>query len=298
MSSDFFALPELVPAGAGASAGARGSAGERRGRHPACDPATTRRTRALRCARLLFIIVRLWLVAIAVAPRLSPRQRAVAVQRWAHRLLRTLRVSVRARGHVPTSDAPLLVVANHVSWLDTYALNTVSAARFVAKDEVRTWSVIGTIAARFGTVFLKRGCPRAAARAVGVLAQALSAAEPIGAFPEGTTSDGRGLLPFYPALFQAAVISGARVQPVAIRYRRADGRPTQAAAFVGDMSILDSLRRLVREPRLTVDLVFCAPLDSAGHSRREIAALARAAIGAALGVDDDASGDHPLRRAA
>jgi 1-acyl-sn-glycerol-3-phosphate acyltransferase len=255
-------------------------------------------TRALRFSRLFVLLVRLWTVARLEAPGLSRSQRAVAARQWAQRMLGVLRVEVRATGHVPPPDAAHLLVANHVSWLDSYALNTLSAARFVAKSEVRGWPLIGAIASGFGTVFLKRGCPRAAARAVAHLADVLSDGSPVAAFPEGTTSDGNRLRYFYPAMFQAAVRSGARVQPVAIRYRDGEGRPTSAADFIGDMSIFDSLRRLLREPRLTADLIFCAPLDPSGQTRRQLAAGARAAIAAALGHRDDALGSSPVRRAA
>jgi 1-acyl-sn-glycerol-3-phosphate acyltransferase len=255
-------------------------------------------TRLLRLTRLLILLLHLYLDARFRVPHLPAAHRRRVTQRWARRMLHTLRIEVRARGHVPAPGAPLLLVANHVSWLDSYALNTLSAARFVAKSEVCEWPLIGSIAAGFGTFFLKRGCYRAAARMVGGLAEVLCAAQPVGVFPEGTTSAGDGLLRFYPAMFQAAVLSGARVQPVAIRYRAADGAPTGAAAYVGDMSVLDSTRRLLREPRLTAELVFCAPLDPGGRTRRELAALTRAAIAAALGLEDDAVGPTSLRRAA
>jgi 1-acyl-sn-glycerol-3-phosphate acyltransferase len=280
MSSDFYALPEL-------------SSGDRGATLP-----TALSMRALRFARLLMLLVRLWLFARFSAARLTPAARACSVRSWARRILTALSVEVRTRGHVPTADAPLLIVANHVSWLDSYALNTVSTARFVAKSEVRGWPLIGTVAARFDTIFIKRGCYRAAARVVGTLATALSESRPAAAFPEATTSDGGRPLRFFPAMFQAAVSSGACVQPVAIRYRNSEGEPTNAAAFVGEMSVLDSLRRLLREPRLTAELVFCAPLDSAGRTRRELAALAHAAIEAALGTDGEALGSTPFRRAA
>jgi 1-acyl-sn-glycerol-3-phosphate acyltransferase len=253
--------------------------------------------RAVRCARLLVQLVRLWAVARFRAQGMSAAQRTRVMHGWARRVLRTLCVDVRARGHVPAAEAPLLVVANHLSWLDSYALHTVSAARFVAKSEVSAWPVVGTIAAYFDTILLKRGCCRAAARTVGTLATALCAGRPAAVFPEGTTSAGDGLLPFYPAMFQAAVVSGARVQPVAIRYRDAGGAPTQAAAFVGEMTILDSLRRLLCEDHLTVELIFCAPLDPAGRTRRELAALARAAIAAALGINEVTRGLTSARRA-
>lgn len=296
MSTDSYALPDL-PSPVAIS-GHRGGAGRGPGGRAPAPARTALPTRALRFTRLLILLLRLYVVARFVAPRLAPARRAHLIHRWAQRLLRTLRVEVHARGHLPAPAAPLLLIANHVSWLDTYALNTISAARFVAKSEVHGWPLIGTIATRFGTFFLKRGCYRAAARTVAALAEALSAAQPVAAFPESTTSDGSGPLHFYPAMFEAAVRSGMRVQPVAICYRAADGAPTSAPAFVGDMSVLDSLRRLLREPRLTAELVFCAPLDPAGRTRRELAALARAAIGAALLHEDGVVQQSRLRRAA
>jgi len=265
---------------------------------PGLESSTALALRALRFAHLLLLLVRLWMFARVTTPRLPSTARSRVMQRWAYRVLASLGVEVRALGHVPAADAALLIVANHVSWLDSYALNTVSAARFVAKSEVRGWPLIGVVATRFETIFLKRGCYRAAARVVDTLAAALRDARPIGVFPAGTTSAGSSLLRFFPAMFQAAVLSGARVQPVAIRYRGADGASTDAADYVGDMSVLDSLRRLLREPRLTAELIFCAPLDPAGRTRRELAALAHAAIAAALGRGGDALGSTPFRRAA
>ena len=253
-------------------------------------------TRALRLVRLLAHLLHMWAGAHALAPRLHPTARARLMRRWARRLLRGLAVDVHLRG-TPAAEATLLV-ANHVSWLDTYAIHTVEAARFVAKSEVGTWPVIGTIAERFGTIFIRRGCFRSAARTVGALAEALCRGESVAAFPEATTSDGRDLLPFFPAMFQAAVLTGARVQPVALRYRDRDGRHSSAAPFIGEMSVADSLRLLLREPRLTVEVTFCAPIDPYGLTRRELAIRSRGAIATALGLASAESGPTPLRKAA
>src|SRR5262245_59895115 len=100
------------------------------------DPTTgTRRpplaVRALRFGRFLVQLVRLYVDACVTAPRLPRGGRAELMQRWAHRMLQPLCVDVRVRGHIPAADTPLLLVANHLSWLDVYALNTVSNARFV-----------------------------------------------------------------------------------------------------------------------------------------------------------------------
>ena len=189
------------------------------------------------------------------------------------------------RGEVPAAGVPVLLVANHVSWLDSYALNTVNAARFVAKSEVAGWPVVGRVAAAFGTFFIKRGCYRDAARTKDRVAGALRRGQAVAAFPEGTTSEGDIVRPFFPALLQAAVDAGTAVQPVAIRYRNRSGGPTTAPAYVGDMSVADSLARLVRECDLHAELVFCPPLLPIGRTRRELATQARQSIAAVLGVD-------------
>jgi 1-acyl-sn-glycerol-3-phosphate acyltransferase len=267
---------------------------------PRPDRPTGFATRLGRLAQLSAHLGRMWLGARLVAPRLSETQRVSLMRRWAVRFLAVLRVEVRTRGHLPRASEPTLFVANHVSWLDSYALHTFTVARFVAKSEIAAWPVVGLIAARFGTVFIQRGSFRAAARTVGALAELLCRGRSVAVFPEATTSDGRGLLPFFPALFQAAVLTGARVHPVALRYRDARGAATTAAAYVGEMSIADSLRQLFAEPRLVVELIFCPPIDPTGLTRRELATAARAAIAAALGLEAEAqaSGDTPLRRAA
>jgi 1-acyl-sn-glycerol-3-phosphate acyltransferase len=264
----------------------------------AAAPATRVRLQSsLRLLRLARVVLQLYFHARAARARPRADGRT-DVQRWARRVVAAVGIELRVRGHVVRPDAPLLVVANHVSWLDSYLLNTVTTARFVAKSEVAGWPVIGTIARAFATVFLRRGSCRAAARVAAALADALATGVPVAAFPESTTSDGNGLLPFYPAMFQAAVWSGARVQPVAIRYRDAAGRRTDAPAYVGDMSVLDSLRRVIRAPHICAELIFCAPLDPTGRTRRELAALAHRAIASALADGSDALAPAPLRRAA
>jgi len=267
---------------------------------PRPEPGTVIPARLLRAARLLALLARMWLGAHLAAPRLSESQRARLMRRWARRFLATLRVEVRVRGAVPRASEATLLVANHVSWLDTYAVHSLDAARFVAKSEIAAWPVVGAIARAFGTVFIRRGSCRAAARTVGAVAELLCRGRSVAVFPEATTSDGQGVLPFFPAMFQAAVLTGARVQPVAIRYRDAAGAPSAAANFVGEMSVLDSLRTILAAPRLQVELIFCPPLDPAGRSRRELAAAARAAIAAALGFAEaqPLPAPTPLRRAA
>ena len=183
-----------------------------------------------------------WLAAVVVAPRLGTAHRDGLVARFAAQTLAILGVRARAGGAQPLRDGPVLVVANHVSWLDVYLLNAVlGGARHVAKSEVARWPVAGAIARGFGTFFHARGNFRDAARVKDAVAAALRAGERVVVFPEGTTSEGDDVGRFHAAFFQAAVDARVPVQAVAVRYPGAGGRPDPAAAFVGDMTFVASL---------------------------------------------------------
>jgi len=254
-----------------------------------------RSTRARRMARLVRHLAGLYASAVWRAPRLQPAGRRELAARFAREMLDdVLQVRLHVRG-APRERTPTLIVANHVSWLDMYVLNAVAGARFVAKSEVRGWPFFGTIATRFDTFFIVRGSYRDAARMRTAVARALGLGERVAVFPEGTTTDGTTVGRFFPALFQAAIDARARVQPVALRYRDAHGRPSAAPAFVGDTTVLASVRQVLREPALAVEATIGPSLDPAGRTRRELAEHTRSWIAATLGTGERASAE---RRAA
>jgi len=273
---------------------------------PGCLPAPEAvhgAARARRVARVsgrvvaLVVVLVAGLVAAVVVPLLRPGAVGRVQQGWAAAVLVACGVRVRRAG--PAAPVGALVVANHVSWLDVLALNAVAPVRMLAKREVRQWPFLGVMAACAGTVFLDRDRLRALPDAVAGLADALRAGTTIGVFAEGTTRCGRDLGPFRPAAFQAAHDAGAPVVPVAVRYRRADEGPVDAtAAFVGDDTLADSLRRVLAVRGLVVDVVVCPILDpravptgpARAHARRTLARASSAAIAAALPPD---LGGHP-----
>jgi 1-acyl-sn-glycerol-3-phosphate acyltransferase len=242
-------------------------------------------TRVWRCARLAATILGTWLRARFQAP-------PVATPAWRHlvtdssvRSLAAIAVDVERRGARPLLHGPALIVANHVSWLDVQVLGTVAPTRFVAKSEVRGWPGIGDLVARIGTIFLRRRSCRDAARVKNLIARALVSGDRFAVFPEGTTTDGSRVAPFYAALLQAAVDAAVPVQPVAIRYREIGGARSDAAAFVDDMTFAGSLARVLARPRLVAELTFGAPIYAADKTRRELAAQCRAFIAGALGYE-------------
>lgn len=233
-------------------------------------------------------LVVVWLAAVTVVPRLGAGVRAAWLARFARQTLGILGVRLVRRGARGACDGPVLVVANHVSWLDVYALQALHGGRSVAKREVRDWPVAGSIVRGFGTFFLVRGSCRDAARVKDAVAAALRAGERVIVFPEGTTTDGAAVGRFYAATLQAAVDAGVPVQPVALRYLDPDGTRDPAAAFVGDMSFVASLRQVLGRAALTAELTWGPPLHPSGASRRTLAAASRRFIATALGAPSDA----------
>ncbi|HEY2387750.1 MAG TPA: lysophospholipid acyltransferase family protein [Candidatus Binatia bacterium] len=240
--------------------------------------------RLRRLARFVSRILLTWMRALATAA--EPRVTAALAVDCAQRTLASLAVDVTIHGESQLRDGPLLVVANHVSWLDVYVLNALTAARFVAKSEVRKWPIVGPIAAAFGTFFIVRGSFRDAARVKDAIGRALRAGERVVVFPEGTTTDGTRVSRFYAALLQAAVDAGVPVQAVAIRYVGPDGMPDPAAAFIDDMTFAESLRRVLGRERIAAEVRIAPVFPSRQRTRRELAFATRRWITAALGFED------------
>lgn len=171
-----------------------------------------------------------------------------------------------------------MLVSNHVSWLDVYAINAWHSPRFVAKSEIRSWPVIGWLCAQTGVLFVERARKRDAHRIMHAIADALRGGESICVFPEGTTSNGMQLLPFHANLFQAPVTAAAPIRPVALRYRiAATGELTTIPAYIGDMSLLDSVNAILNGPPLVAE-VFVGAAVSPEMDRRALAEHSRQAV--------------------
>jgi 1-acyl-sn-glycerol-3-phosphate acyltransferase len=178
-----------------------------------------------------------------------------------------------------------LVVNNHISWLDIVAVNALRPMRALAKQEIAGWPVLGSLVARGGSIFVDRERLSMLPRAVAELADALRAGSLVNVTPEGTTWCGLASGRFAAAPFQAAIDGGVPVRPIALRYRLADGRETTQPAFIGPESLIDSLRRVARLRGLVLEMYVCEEIaPGRAADRRELAALAEAAVHSALGT--------------
>lgn len=204
---------------------------------------------------------------MALFPRMSPEQQALRVQIWSSQLLACLGVQLQIHGAPPVAG-PLLLVANHISWLDIVVLHAAHHCRFVSKSDVGRWPVIGTLATGAGTLYIERRSRRDAMRVVHQMAQALRDGDILAIFPEGTTGDGGALLPFHANLIQAAVSAQAPIQPVALRFDDARGRPSRAVSYIGDESLVGSIWRTLSSGGIRAVVRFGDPQPAGGRERR------------------------------
>ena len=239
---------------------------------------------------------------LLVFPLVSPARKRALVKRWSGRLLRILAVDAQVQGDIGARGGNVLVVANHISWLDIFVLNSVHPVRFVAKSELSRWPIVGAMITGAGTLFIERTKRRDTRRVNHHVAHVLAAGDVVAIFPEGTTTDGLDMLPFKSSLLQPIVEAEGHVQPVAIRYRAPDGTLSVAPAYVGDTSFAQSFWAVCGVRALTVQLIATTALPARGGHRRALARDAEDAIRTVLAAPDAARapgtpaghrGEHP-----
>ncbi|MFI6335809.1 lysophospholipid acyltransferase family protein [Streptomyces sp. NPDC050535] len=230
---------------------------------------------ALRLATLLFVLT-FGIVLIPVVGRIPAASRDRLIRTWCRTMVRAAGVRLRVTGSTPPAGG-LLVVANHISWMDIPLLAAVRPGRMIAKAEIRQWPVAGALTASSGALFIERDRLRALPRTVTRIADTLRDGSTMVVFPEGSTWCGRAQGHFRRAVFQAALDAGVPVQPVRIHYRLDGGTDSTAPAFVGSDSLLTSVWRVVSARALVAELDLRPVLASEDYADRRD--LARAAQG-------------------
>jgi 1-acyl-sn-glycerol-3-phosphate acyltransferase len=220
-------------------------------------------------------------IASVCYPFITPARQLRFKRQWSARLLKIL--GVRLVTDEPFLNPGSLLVANHISWLDVFVINAAYPAAFVSKAEIRQWPLVGWLASKNETVFLRRGS-RGHARIVnGEIAGLLRRQRHVAIFPEGTTTDGSHVLGFHAALLQPAIEAGATIQPLAIAYRLPDGRFTRAAAYDGDVSLVECIQAIVAEPEIVARIRVAPPMPTVDlPDRKALAHAAREAIMAGI----------------
>ena len=204
-------------------------------------------------------------------PGLSQAQRDARVQVWAQALVGKLAIQLVVQGQ--PADGPVLIVANHISWLDIVAIHAARHCRFISKSDIKHWPLIGMLATGAGTIYIERESRRDAMRVVHHMAEQLRAGDVLAVFPEGTTGDGSTVRPFHANMLQAAISAHAPVQPVGLHFcDAASGQHSFAPCYIGDDSLLDSLWRTLKTQGLQAVVSFGQPQLPEGRDRRTWAA--------------------------
>lgn len=268
-------------------------------------------TRALRASWRIAAMAAWTLVSVAVfgGARLFSARPAASVPRLWHRGVCRIAGIDRVVHGRPVQDRPVVFVSNHVSYLDIVVLGGLLPGSFVAKADVSAWPVIGWLAGLQDTLFIERRPARAALQQI-AMRQRLTDGKSLILFPEGTSSDGSGVLPFRSALFQAAAPGeGILVQPVSLGYTRLNGRKldTTHRPFVGwygDMGLWPHLLRFLGLGRLQAEIEVHAPLRPEDFASRKALAercrdiVAAGLAGTARPVGDGGGSDRSPHRPA
>lgn len=223
----------------------------------------------LRFTLLILHLLRGLVTCAVLFPLISQASQHHHIQRWSRRALKICGLRVQIVGRWPQSEVAkrgLLVVSNHISWLDIYAIHTVKPVRFIAKSEIRGWPLVGWLCDKTGTIFIERGSRKDAHRIMHHMAELLREGHALSVFPEGTTSDGLDLLPFHANLYAAAVTSASDILPVSLAYLDANGAMSTVPAYIGDMSLIDSIRLILAHRNLTVQVTIGEPIDPHAHA--------------------------------
>ena len=203
-------------------------------------------------ASLFEVLARFAIIRVRRGKQLSLRDRA----EWLHRsctiILRRLSMEIRVSG-VPATDG--LVVSNHLSHLDILLYAGAMPCVFVSKSEVRKWPMFGILASCGGTIFVERSRPQAVNDPARGIADALGLGIPVILFPEGTSSDGGGVLAFRSAFFEPAIATKAAIRPVAIAYSVIDGIEADLC-YYGDITFFPHLLTVLGRKRIRGTIIF------------------------------------------
>lgn len=195
----------------------------------------------------------------------------------AHDRKAVLRLAEKVRGH--------FVISNHYSYTDVIALSAFLPSVFVTSRETEADPFLGYMSKIGGSLFVERRKRTSVQGDIRQLQQVLEDGARVVVFPEGTSSDGRAMLPFKKSLLEAPIRSNAFVLPVCINYLQADGRPwpgrdRDSICYYGDMQFFPHFKRFVASQPLRIDLHLLQGIEVAGMDRKDLTELLQQKIGA------------------
>lgn len=249
------------------------------------EPPTPGAIQLLRIFRLVLHLLQGVMTAATLLHIAREPLRSRIIRAWSAKLLAILNVEARVHGQAPTlATQGVMLVSNHVSWMDVWLLQSVRPLRFISKADVRGWPIIGYLAQAGGTLFIQREKRHHTAAIVSQAEAVLARGDCLALFPEGTTTNGLRLRAFHPSLFQVAVNQGGAISLATIRYVFEDGRIDTAPAYADEITLPESMRAILARRKIIAEVNFFDTLDTRGKTRRALALEAEAAIAGVLNL--------------
>ena len=207
----------------------------------------------------------------------TKNQQERIIRFWCKRLLSIFEINVEVTGLESNlvNQKKYLMVANHISWMDIIVIQSIKPCIFVAKSDVASWPLFGWVAQMTGTIFIKRDKISDIKKALKKMKRRLIKRS-VCIFPEGTSTNGRYLLPFKSNLFQSSIDTQKSILPLCLRYEQKNTY-TDKTAFVDDMSLLDSIIKIKQEKNIRVVVEILQPIRPR-YNRKELASYTQEII--------------------
>ena len=207
----------------------------------------------------------------------TKNQQERIIRFWCKRLLSIFEINVEVTGLETylANQKKYLMVANHISWMDIIVIQSIKPCIFVAKSDVASWPLFGWVAQMTGTIFIKRDKVSDIKKALKKMKLRLIKRS-VCIFPEGTSTNGRYLLPFKSNLFQSSIDTQKSILPLCLRYEQKNTY-TDKTAFVDDMSLLDSIIKIKQEKDIRAIVEVLQPIRPR-YNRKELASYTQEII--------------------
>jgi 1-acyl-sn-glycerol-3-phosphate acyltransferase len=192
------------------------------------------------------------------------------IQYWCKKLLSIFEIKIELKGLEAYlfNQKKYLIVTNHISWLDIIVIQSIKPSVFVAKSDVASWPLFGWVARMTGTIFIRRDKASDVKKALKKMKQQMMKRS-VCIFPEGTSTNGRYVLPFKSNLFQSSIDSNKSILPICLRYEE-HFHYSDKVAFIDDMTLVDSIIKIMKEKHITAVLDVLQPIKPRGN-RKELA---------------------------
>ena len=224
---------------------------------------TSRLTRYFRVSRIFLHTLLGITLAALVFPLSSKLFKLRLIKWWCRHLLAAFNIRLVSHGHLPPTyqtAGNIMFVANHISWIDIHALNSIIPTRFIAKSDIQSWPVFGYLAKKSNVLFISREKRQDAARIVHATNRSLLDGDTLCLFPEGTTTDGTEVKPFKSSIIQGAIHANAVIWPIAFHYPNKDGSANTEIAYAGVTTLIESIQLVLQQKEVVVELHFLKPI--------------------------------------